>query len=191
MCFSDHRNRLSIPQSLFHSYLTHGVPASCVAELARHLESNTTGTVGSEDGLPQPMEPQALHLLPPLKLPEDQLRSGAELADQQWSRRQFSVLWAPMPADYQLDDADERAKKVSIRIARTVALCAVKFGLLASPWVLQMSFIARCKQYVRNCYVCTFSIFVGRRRRERWGRLFECGCVAHDPRVHAVPDRGK
>lgn len=101
---------MSVSQSMFHAYLSHGVPTSRIADLAHNRQEAATvrRTQEEMDCFPAPMDPQALHLLPPLKLPEEQLRSGAELADQQWSRRQFSVLWAPMPADYQLDDAAER-----------------------------------------------------------------------------------
>lgn len=106
---SDHRERLSISQSMFHAYLTQGVPASRLSELAAYQQEPV---VTADTDMPTTMDPACLHLQPPLKLPEDQLRSGAELADQQWSRRQFSVLWAPMPADYQLDDADDRTRKV-------------------------------------------------------------------------------
>jgi hypothetical protein len=65
------------------------------------------------DALPEPMAPQSLHLQPGVELPVSNLREGADLTDQQWARRQFSVLWAPMPADYQVDDGPQ----VSLSVA--------------------------------------------------------------------------
>jgi hypothetical protein len=43
--------------------------------------------------LPAAMAPLDLHQQPPLTLPVDHLRDGVDLVDQQWSRRQFSVLF--------------------------------------------------------------------------------------------------
>ena len=79
-------------------YLTEGVPVQHVDAVRTLRDDNP-----SNPNVPAPMNPLGLHLLPPLPLPVDSVRDGADLVDQQWSRRQFSVLWAPMPADYQFD----------------------------------------------------------------------------------------
>lgn len=54
--------------------------------------------------LPQRINPLALHLDPPIKLPTVNKRQDG--ADQQWARRQFSKLWAPMPTEYSMLDQE-------------------------------------------------------------------------------------
>ena len=73
------------------------------------------GGAGQEvqaEELPTEMSPLSLHMGPPVELPVSNLREG-DLADQQWSRRQFSVLWAPMPSEYQQGDDDAAQSKVN------------------------------------------------------------------------------
>jgi len=98
---------MSINQCSRDTYLTDGVPARHLEEVQklRTRGSSSTGSssLSSSSSVPAPMNPLALHAQPPVVLPVDSVRDGADLVDQQWSRRQFSVLWAPMPADYQFD----------------------------------------------------------------------------------------
>jgi hypothetical protein len=102
---------LTVAQAVDHPYLTVGVPAEERGSLDAFKEEAAAGTLE----LPQPMSPLSLHMQPALQLPQGTLREGADLADQQWARRQFSVLWAPMPADYQLDDGPQ-ATKVGVSV---------------------------------------------------------------------------
>jgi hypothetical protein len=102
---------LTVAQAVDHPYLTVGVLAEERSNLGAFKEEVVAGTVE----LPQLMSPVSLHMQPALQLPQGTLREGADLADQQWARRQFSVLWAPMPADYQLDDGPQ-ATKVGVSV---------------------------------------------------------------------------
>ena len=99
---------MRIEQCFQAAYLTTGVPAHRHDDLLQHslelAQQKEDSSSGSTQDLPAAMNPHSLHTLPPLQLPVNNLRSGADMADQQWTRRQFSVLWAPMPAEYQLGD---------------------------------------------------------------------------------------
>ena len=90
-------------QCLHADYLTLGF---CSADQAAVLEviAAAAAPTAAAALLPSAMQPLQLHKGQPVPLPNTRQRVGAELADQQqWQRRQFSRLWAPMPADYQLD----------------------------------------------------------------------------------------
>ncbi len=93
---------MTVHECLRDPYLTDGVSATHVEEV-RRLRANSTPSAATADACPAAMAPLSLHAQAPLVLPAENVRDGADLVDQQWSRRQFSVLWAPMPAEYQLD----------------------------------------------------------------------------------------
>ena len=95
---------MTIHDCLSDPYLTDGVSASHVEEVrSLRANSSTSSSAASAGACPAAMVPLSLHAQAPLVLPAENVRDGADLVDQQWSRRQFSVLWAPMPAEYQLD----------------------------------------------------------------------------------------
>lgn len=102
---------MTIRECIDDAYLTDGVPPQHVDEV-RALRVHSTGSSKAHPAVPAAMSPLTLHTQPPLVLPVANVRDGADLVDQQWSRRQFSVLWAPMPADYQFEG--EAAQKVSV-----------------------------------------------------------------------------
>ena len=110
---SDVHSRWSVSRCASAAYLTTGLPLAHQEVLVAHnININAQQTA---ELLPVAYNPLALHSAAPLQLPVSHLRgggSGADLADQQWSRRQFSVLWAPMPADYSMDDDNGGNKKV-------------------------------------------------------------------------------
>ena len=76
---ADVHERLTISQVISDEYLTQG---------------------NSEPG--QFLEPLQLHFHEAIPLPRDV--ELAATSEDQWSRRQFSVLWAPMPSEYNTDD---------------------------------------------------------------------------------------
>lgn len=128
----DYSQRMSINQCTRDPYLTDGVPAphlEHVKKLRTHGSNKSASASSPSSSLfPAAMNPLTLHAQPPVVLPVDSVRDGADLVDQQWSRRQFSVLWAPMPADYQFDG--EAAQKVSYRLR-----CNVLDGLKLSTCI--------------------------------------------------------
>jgi hypothetical protein len=92
---------MSLSDAARHTYLVAGVRVEDSARLAARAAEEST----PRESLPEPMAPLSLHMQPGVALPiTSNLREGADLTDQQWARRQFSVLWAPMPAEYQVDD---------------------------------------------------------------------------------------
>ena len=103
---------MSINQSTRDPYLTDGVPAQHLEEVQKlRAQGPSSSPSSSSSPIPAAMNPLTLHAQPPVVLPVDSVRDGADLVDQQWSRRQFSVLWAPMPADYQFDgDAAQKVR---------------------------------------------------------------------------------
>ena len=61
------------------------------------------GPCGGEGESQSPLEPLKLHFGQPVTLPEaGPAARGESGRDDPWARRQFSVLWAPMPAEYDL-----------------------------------------------------------------------------------------
>jgi serine/threonine protein kinase len=79
----DPRERLSVLDASNHAYLMQG-PA-----------------VGDEDEC-QPLQPLRLHAGTPVALPLSSSSSSTSDDNPQWARRQFSVLWAPMPPVYDI-----------------------------------------------------------------------------------------
>jgi len=79
----DSRERLSVLDAASHAYLLQG-PA-----------------VGDEEEC-QPLQPSRLHAGPPVALPLPSSSRSSSDDNPQWARRQFSVLWAPMPSAYNI-----------------------------------------------------------------------------------------
>ena len=72
------------------------------AALHKYLLLGLCGVEG-EGELQSPLEPLKLHFGRPITLPEaGPAARGERGRDDPWARRQFSVLWAPMPAEYDL-----------------------------------------------------------------------------------------
>jgi len=74
----DPSNRLSVAAAVQHPYLTTGL---------------------TDDPARVIMNPQHLHTTEPIRLPKTRVGGASSAEDQQWARRQFSVLWAPMPGE--------------------------------------------------------------------------------------------
>jgi hypothetical protein len=125
LCFSplsvqptttDKSTRQSVSQCLQATYLTSGIHPH-TASYVPHGRSGPGDCTSECAGRPQLMDPLTLHTQPPLQLPlgnQQHAGGAADMVDQQWSRRQYSILWAPMPAEYDLgDDNDAADSKVS------------------------------------------------------------------------------
>jgi hypothetical protein len=91
---------MTVSEALLHEYLTTGSihkqpqqPSN--TELS--TDNNDYDHVsGDDDGVR--VRPQDFHLHEPVALPKGESQLQQE-DDQLWARRQFSVLWAPMPSD--------------------------------------------------------------------------------------------
>lgn len=83
----DPQQRCSVAQIVHHDYLTKGVLGDETAIKPKKL-----------------MNPFALHMESPVLLPQSRGGRRKDDGDEVWARRQFSVLWAPMPADYDMGD---------------------------------------------------------------------------------------
>jgi len=94
----DFTQRLTISGALSHPYLTNG---SIYVPSSDEIADSPSMKESSDDMGATIVDPTKFHFGEPLVLPKGQAQSSQE--DQQWSRRQFSVLWAPMPADYSFD----------------------------------------------------------------------------------------
>lgn len=89
----EREQRLSITAVLDHPYLTHGLLPEYV--------SMFTSLGGNINEVPV-YDPRSLHQRPAPTWPEVNA-SGAQRGDARWARRQFSTLWAPMPAAYEME----------------------------------------------------------------------------------------
>lgn len=107
-------DRLRISQALFHDYLSKGILT----------EADSAGI-----DFPVVLNPTTLHQSPPIALPQPRKRARtSELGDDQlWARRQFSVLWSPMPDDLKPEENVEAdKKKVSTYTFRFIWLNATR-----------------------------------------------------------------
>jgi len=94
----DYRERLSVGSCVQSDYLTIGL-------LRHHHESFKSHF--AEDMLPVQLSPSSLHreYQSRVELPISRNKPASEGSHQLWARRQFSVLWAPMPPEYSDQDA--------------------------------------------------------------------------------------
>lgn len=72
------QNRIPVSDAMIHPYITLG-----------------------EDGDSVEIVASELHAQHPIELPSDN-RGQMNVADKEWARRQFSMVWAPMPHDYNI-----------------------------------------------------------------------------------------
>jgi hypothetical protein len=104
-CDADPTSRFSLELAVQHSFLTTDM-------------GNAEGLLSS--GV---VDPLLLHSLPavPLPLPsEDHVTGGASGADgdKEWARRQCSMVWAPMPADYSFSSDAAAGEEDGLRVGR-------------------------------------------------------------------------
>jgi hypothetical protein len=104
-CDADPTSRFSLELAVQHSFLT--------------------TDMGNAEGLLSAgvVDPLLLHSLPavPLPLPsEDHVTGGASGADgdKEWARRQCSMVWAPMPADYSFSSNSAAGEEDGLRVGR-------------------------------------------------------------------------
>lgn len=93
----DPLQRLSFREAGMHDYLLFGM----INKDSLHQDSH-----------PIEINPLSLHRSTPIVslLPTEGSKGSG--AGEQWARRQFSVLWAPMPSDYQMNSLSNDARKV-------------------------------------------------------------------------------
>jgi hypothetical protein len=99
----DPRWRLSLSSAVVHPFLTYG----------QYLDEQGIEDMKSDDAI-LVMNPRCLYqsLVPivALPMPSSYSSSSSENDDSLWKRRQFSVLWAPMPSNS--TEADESAVEI-------------------------------------------------------------------------------
>jgi hypothetical protein len=97
--YLDVSERATVAASLQHDYLITGL----LSIPSLDEEDFDTAAVSADDQQTV-INPNTLHLHDPLILPKGKDRGNTDAEEQLWARRQFSVLWAPMPADYNMVD---------------------------------------------------------------------------------------
>lgn len=134
----DYRERLSVASCVESDYLTIGL-------LRHHHESFKSHF--AEDMLPIQLNPSSLHkgYQSRVELPILRNKPASDGSHQLWARRQFSVLWAPMPAEYS-DQDTLNVTMVSYYVLRSyfmlADLCLYESSLIVFPNLHLLIYVA-------------------------------------------------